>query len=437
MSGLSLDFLNPEMSSQRIERPVEISTPIENIISLRQASLEENDIDDVIAKIDVSNFFFQAKYVLVTYKTWIDKEAIIHWFKETQKAKFVRVAHEIGTKKIDYEHSHVFVEFSKHIQRTNCFCFDWNGIHPNIGPIRFQKHLNRIYRYMCKYDHENDDMLNLIKADWCVTDVWECKTIQEALVNATKANEVSAIIATWNLRPRDAYSPKDWLYPWHVEWHNRVMEKGNFRSIDWIWEDQGNTGKSYWAKEMFKRYPKEVYVLKQMGGAEKCATIIMNAISAGWSGHCLIIDLPRNAEEKSIYEPLESIRDGMVTATRYQGQTMCFDIAWVVVLANFPPNIFSMSKDRWRIHDHNNVNLDNVETKKKIDVCLELVQMMQELCTVSGNFTIMESSKEYKEAYTFLVNEGILDDGDHEEPELSATEAIHALSVRSPSKSNH
>lgn len=433
MSGFSLDFLKPgvwpefPIGGKMVVPNTVVGTPIDNVVVADSLNLDVGDIDDIVVKVTEDNFFFQARYVLVTYKTWLDKDMIIKYFVEAHKAKFVRVAHEIGTKKIDYEHSHVFVDFGKHVQRTNCHCFDYANIHPNIGPIRFQKHLNRIYKYMCKYDHANDDMLNLINKEWCVLDVWECRTIQEALLNATKAVEISAIIQCWNLKPRDRYKAKNWIHPWQQDWHDRVMGgEGNYRSIDWIWESCGNTGKSYWAKEMFKRYPKEIYVLKQMGGAEKCATIIQNALSSGWTGHCLIIDLPRNAEDKSIYEPLESIRDGMVTAVRYQGQTMCFDIAWVVVLANFTPNTFSMSQDRWRIHDHNRITTEGVDRSDKIAACFEILDIVDKL---AGRSTPDEATQvAYFEAYNYLRQEGcIQSDPEEPEDEETASDAIHAM----------
>jgi len=417
---------------------------------------DDEDLSECIAAVDEKTFFFQARYFLVTYATWIDKQAIIKWFSEIHKAKYVRVAHEIGTKKIDYQHTHVYVDFGKYIQRTNPRCFDYGSIHPNIGPIRFQKHLNRIFKYMCKYDHENDDMLALIKREWTVEDVWQCKTVQEALRNTPKATEVAAVIQAFSLKPRlEEYQPKDWIFPWQQKWHDRIInEPGDYRSINWIHERIGGTGKSYFAREMFMRYPREVYTLKQMGGAEKCATIIANALNEGWSGRCLIVDLPRNAEDKSIYEPLESIRDGMVTATRYSGKTFVFDIKWVIVLANFPPQTFSMSMDRWKIHDHNGMNLENKvpepiipEEKSKtkaeaVHACLSLIEQTERLIDLTGNLELRRG-EEYIGARNYLLDIGWYDQEESEESdenvfeELDEQEAIHKLANMQPKKSHH
>lgn len=451
--------------------------PSGNALAARPVSEEffdDEDLSDVIAKIDPATFFFQAKTFIVTYATWIDKETMINWFKTTHKAKIVRVAHELGTKKIGYEHTHVFVDFGKFIQRTDPRCFDYGAIHPNIGPIRFQKHLNRIYKYMCKYDHENDDMLALIKREWTADDVWQCRTVQEALRNVSKASEVPAVIQTFALKPRlEEYQPKEWIFPWQQVWHDKIIHgAGDYRSITWIHERIGGTGKSFFTKEMFMRYPKEVYSLKSMGGAEKCATIIANALDGGWSGRCLIVDLPRNAEDKSIYEPLESIRDGMVTATRYSGRTFVFEIKWVIVFANFPPQTFSMSMDRWKIHDYNDMNRENeiLDAERRVDVKMQedremhleerkkkreewialqeqleayrkLAVTIDELVEKTGDTKYYEM-EEYKTAMQALENayfeeseESDLDEDESIFQTLSGNSAVHALSDMQAKKS--
>lgn len=316
-------------------------------------------------------FFCKNRYFIVTYAGHCPKNLFVKFFSD-MGAKLVRVAHEqgngrtIGREVLYYDHSHVFVDFGRHktISKATAFDFEQNETlgygkaHPNIGPIRFQKHLNRVYRYMAKEDHENDDLLRLISNEFHVDDVWACSTVQEAMRNCNKASEINAVIQAFAYKPANEPEMREFDHPWQQVWHDRVLGKGTHRKIDWIWDSQGGFGKTTWAIEMFKRYPKDVYMLTQFGGAEKAATIIHNALQSGWSGRVMIIDLPRKAELHSIYEPLESIRNGVVTATRYQGRTLCFDISWVIVLTNFAPDRSAMSQDRWRVWCHNGIERD-------------------------------------------------------------------------------
>lgn len=95
------------------------------------------------------------------------------------------------------------------------------------------------------------------------------------------------------------------------------------------------------------------YMTKDMGNVRDSATIVSVAKENGWSGKGWILDLPRSAEssKKRIYEYLEPIKDGMVTTTKYMGKTSIFRTPHLVVFANWPPWVTSLSEDRWEIYE--------------------------------------------------------------------------------------
>jgi hypothetical protein len=122
-----------------------------------------------------------------------------------------------------------------------------------------------------------------------------------------------------------------------------------YRQIIWYFDPTGNTGKSHLTKYLCVTMPTKYHFVNVCGGSRDFATNILNAINRGWSSHCILFDLARDSESKSIYEPLEHVKNGMITATKYQGQSFYFTPPHVVVLANFLPNVLKLSIDRWHI----------------------------------------------------------------------------------------
>lgn len=294
-------------------------------------------------------FRIWARYYILTYRSHLDKMSTAAYFIDLG-AITCRIAHETGNIRIPYHHSHVFVDFGRQFHSANARVFDLKELHPNIGPISYQKHLNRVYKYMCKEDHSNDDMKTWVTESH-IQDIWDHDTLQSA-VKQCALKDVMNTIAAYNLKPKLPNTPRDWEFEWQYELEIRVTTTSQPRRQIWWYQDNlGGAGKTDFCIGMLDRYPKDTYVFTQFGGAKDTATIIINALNNGWSGKYCIIDLPRAAETKSIYEPLESIRNGMITAIKYQGSTVRWDSKWVIVMANFPPEFGVMSADRWVIYD--------------------------------------------------------------------------------------
>lgn len=384
---LKLVLTPKDQISEMINHPI-ILTPTSGVIG-KVTNLDDlNDLPPSQAKVDREarevigtsmphgKFHIWARYYIVTYKYWLLKSEVIEYF--ARMGFKARVAHEIGTKKIDYRHSHVFLDCEKQFNSQNPRIFDNNfqlaeaeypvgewelrfekGIkysdqeHPNIGPICKKKHLNRIYAYMCKYDHDNDDMLTWIQKDTICEDIWDCPTIVEALKTAERINEIPGIVAAYNLRPTKERAERlEAEFHWqHILICQLRGLPGSKRTIHWIYDHRGGMGKSDFAKLARQEFNKDCFVMTQFGGAKDSATVIANAIDMGWSGKILIIDLPRGAEDKSIYEPMEMIKNGLLTTIKYNGKTVEFNNRWIIVLANFYPKITTMTYDRWKIWD--------------------------------------------------------------------------------------
>lgn len=303
-------------------------------------------------------FSFQGQKVLLTYKTHIPKDELIAWLTiqtGVRTLKFARAAHESGDENHPYEHTHVLLDIGKSwrcrdARRLDIEIVEGERIHPNWQPIKTPTHWRNAVKYLAKEDPANADLvsLNSSRPDSVIASVWAQPTLQEALLtHARTFNEVPGIIAAYQHRPREVAvaTPN---HPWQEDVLTLLEHKPDTRSIHWFYDPVGNTGKSHLARYLMAN--KSAYVVKQCGGSYHFSTIVQNALASGWNEHCMIFDLPRSAEQQAIYAPIEEVKDGCVTALKYQGGTLLFEHPHVLVFANFLPNRSALSEDRWRIH---------------------------------------------------------------------------------------
>lgn len=285
----------------------------------------------------------------MTYKGHIDKEGLMTAFKTTFNTKETIVAWESGHEETPYEHTHLYVDFGRAYNTRDCRRFDVDGVHPNIKPITARKHLENIWRYLCKEDHENDYLLERIGKSMADR-VWQHNTLQDALRNIEQLRDVVPTIQLYNARPTPSAmvdTPEEWR-PWQAKIIEMIAHEPDDRSIVWIHDKKGGCGKSRLTRWLYAEQ-KAIFV-KYFGRTADFMTLIENALSTGWDGRCLIADLPRDAETKNIYEPIESLKDGMVQTTKYIGKTRLIASPHVIVMANFRPDMAKLTHDRWRIY---------------------------------------------------------------------------------------
>lgn len=317
--------------------------------------------------------------LILTYKTHLPKDLFKQWLLQKGKQCKCWVAHENADQSNPYEHSHVLIMYDENIDTANARYFDFNEIHPNIKKIVTKTHLTNVFKYMCKEDKSLESEMMLLAQQHSVSifdRVSECATVQDALRMAETPNEAMGLLTMFNhrgMRPINVLPPK---WDWQVELDNELKDDPNNRNIIWYYDPEGNSGKTQLLKYEMVTYPQDVYAVSQFGGARDAATIIKGAIAGGWNAQAFIVNLVRSAETKSIYEPLEMIKDGFITATKYEGGSVIFPEPHVVVFANFLPEIFAMSLDRWEIRIMDKVK--GVPTVVRRMSAYELAKEMEE-----------------------------------------------------------
>lgn len=172
-----------------------------------QDSPDFSDIPgDNLAK-DGKKFDCQRQKLLFTYPSHIPKKKLYEFFCTVSNIKpaFWRAAHETGTKKVQYPHTHVLLNWGTEYHFRNCRKFDWvyadkgswkgkpkdgtfleggRTMHPNIKAIgKRRDDWTKVCDYIAKDDIDNADLKS---APSIVTGIQSCKTLGAALTTYCK-----------------------------------------------------------------------------------------------------------------------------------------------------------------------------------------------------------------------------------------------------------
>lgn len=331
-------------------------------------------------------FRISNKKFLLTYKTHLDKSSLIEFFskfknKITNKPPpFIRIAHEVGkTNDVDYDHTHVVIDFGYSFRSENCRIFDFNDIHPNIKKITTNSHWEHSVRYLSKEDIENVDLKDFKIKGFETKDIWKCKSKQEALLLCKKPSDASGILNIFENKP--ITNKLDFSNCQLRPWQNDLLEilKGpvDDRKIFVYYDPVGNMGKSFFTKYLFTTFPNKCVFLTNVNYRDT-ARIISNELKSKPDFDTIIIDLPRDCENKEfIYSAIESLKNGFMTSNKYDSQNLFFNPCHIVIMSNFIPMIEKCSLDRWDIkiiNDDFSVSPINIHEYFKTDPHLNLMK---------------------------------------------------------------
>jgi len=131
------------------------------------------------------------------------------------------------------------------------------------------------------------------------------------------------------------------LRPWQQVIYEMIKEPcKDDRKIYWFWEDVGNIGKTAFCK--YCHVMQRASIVR--GGALKDI-----AFSLPDDPSIVIFDITRTVECRVNYEAIEACKDGMIFSAKYESKMKVFNSPWVIIFANFEPEIDKLSKDRWEI----------------------------------------------------------------------------------------
>lgn len=297
-------------------------------------------------------FSLKNQTLLLTYKTHIDKGDLEEFLDGlfNYRIEGCYIAHEMGDKECNYEHTHVAIRWEKAIQTKDSRKFDYDGIHPHIKPAKGRNGWSDIVKYVSKEDPELVDTRGGLNKRPLVNDLLDKETLSSALELATKWSDVGGIIGAYGVVKRRDIKRRPEPHKWQSDMRELLRAESNGRQIYWIRGRCGNEGKTAWTRNIWL----DMGALVIRGGNRKAdvALALKNHLDAGYPTDVIIFDLTRRTENReSIYDQIEELRDGCMMSGKYNSTTIWFDPGHLVVFANWDPICNELSDDRWTIFD--------------------------------------------------------------------------------------
>ncbi len=144
--------------------------------------------------------------------------------------------------------------------------------------------------------------------------------------------------------------PRAIIYPiFNKEWQTDILKlietTPDDRSIYWYWSNDGNIGKTIFAKYLCDK--KQAYIVPPKRADAFHAVALL--LQKNKPINTIIIDVPRHDHDFINYGAIEKIKDGLFASGKYETMTCIFHCPHVIIFANSPPDTFKMSNDRWKI----------------------------------------------------------------------------------------
>lgn len=113
-----------------------------------------------------------------------------------------------------------------------------------------------------------------------------------------------------------------------------------------MWEEIGNTGKSYLANYIYLTEPT---IIVQGASSDVLHQIAKYREEEKKNPKVIIYDIARTSQEYVAYGLLEKLKNGLLFSGKYETARILIPRVHVFVFANFPPNELKMSADRWNV----------------------------------------------------------------------------------------
>lgn len=119
------------------------------------------------------------------------------------------------------------------------------------------------------------------------------------------------------------------------------------RSVFWIMDTKGGSGKTWFTKYMYKLDPEGTAWLQNGKTHDLIKIIVDQSINL----KLVTFDLCRSNEERINWDAIERIKNGMIMSTKYEVESTIIDSPAVLCFANFEPDLKKLSTDRWIVYE--------------------------------------------------------------------------------------
>lgn len=130
-------------------------------------------------------------------------------------------------------------------------------------------------------------------------------------------------------------------YPWQKEIVEKLKAEPDDRTIMWVYEDDGNNGKT----SLIKWIRCNMDGAKLLGG--RCSDMKYAARIKPKIG---LINLSRRKQNNMSYDGAEEVKDGLFFCPKYESDDVVMNCPHMLICANAPPKWEELSKDRWEVY---------------------------------------------------------------------------------------
>ena len=136
-------------------------------------------------------------------------------------------------------------------------------------------------------------------------------------------------------------------FPWQQQVLDTLKTKADDRTIRWVWEAEGNVGKSKLVKFLcWKKMATSI--------PAGTATQIKTCVIAKGASPAYMIDMPRTKGKdehmEDMFSAIEGIKNGMVESAMYgKVQELFMEPPHIFCFANYAPPTKRLSADRWKV----------------------------------------------------------------------------------------
>lgn len=132
------------------------------------------------------------------------------------------------------------------------------------------------------------------------------------------------------------------LREWQVELERMLAEEPNDRQVLFIVDEEGNKGKTWFAKRYVQNHSNAQYL--EPSKKADMAYALQDDLRV------LFLNITRTSDSKNheyLYGFIESVKDGMVFSSKYDSRMKFYGNLHVVVMMNKPPDESLLSSDRY------------------------------------------------------------------------------------------
>lgn len=134
---------------------------------------------------------------------------------------------------------------------------------------------------------------------------------------------------------------------WQQDVLDLIAQDSGTRTVFWIYEKEGNTGKSFLTKYLVLQNS----AILTSGKSKDILYTVAKAVEAGILPELVIFDVPRVSSEFISFQAIESIKNGCAHSGKYECVQLTFPIPTVICFANCSPPREKLSKDRWVVYE--------------------------------------------------------------------------------------